>query len=290
VAVRRGDRRRSCDEKSVGSLQAEAGADQRAQGAFLCRLEREKHVRLILQPRHSEGSRTSGLRSMLRDGLGAGGGMSSSRSCALATPCQHLRHLSWPAAPPLGPAGAHADHEVWRCGRARPEGPVGLVAIPVTGAPLQLAPGRAPGRPMGAARAAAQPAMGGTRRIGTAVRGGVTVRRRPRGQVIRGGGAPGAVRRVSAPCAQAAHRGVWMHPVQGVGAVARGRRGWSAWQGRCGVALASAGHQPGVRRQINSRAPSRRWDNRRCGAMRTSPRTVMQGDDGTAGTRSRLIR
>jgi hypothetical protein len=52
-----------------------------------------------------------------------------------------------------------------------------------------------------------------------------TVRLRPRVKVMTGGGDPGALGRRAAPCSQASHRGLWIYPVNGLGALARLRRG-----------------------------------------------------------------
>src|SRR5262249_47590406 len=62
-----------------------------------------------------------------------------------------------------------------------------------------------------------------------------TVRRRPRVQVRRGGGEPGALGRESAPCSQASQSGLWISPGKGLGSLERLRRGVSGLRGVRGV-------------------------------------------------------
>ena len=119
---------------------------------------------------------------------------------------------------------------------------------------------------------------------------GLTGRRRPRGQRMRGGGKPGAWERALAPCSQASQSGVGMQPDKGWGAGEHVRRGGAGGRSGWGMALGASGHQPCLRRQTNTRATRSSWDNNRGGAILRSSCTGMKADPSPAVTRSRIIR
>ena len=79
--------------------------------------------------------------------------------------------------------------------------------------------------------------------------------------------------------------------MKGLGSLERLRRGLSDLRGVLEVALGLAGHQTWMRRQSKTRTTSRSWYNNRFGAMRTSPLTMVKGDENyTVFTHSRIIR
>jgi hypothetical protein len=107
----------------------------------------------------------------------------------------------------------------------------GFGEIPVTGDTLQLPPGLAAGMAIRAEVAASEPAVIRAIRIGTEVRvrvnGALSSSRE--GKHRRRGARCFGVE--SVPCSHASHSGLWMRPVNGLGALARLRRGWSGLRG-----------------------------------------------------------
>src|SRR5215510_13728324 len=108
--------------------------------------------------------------------------------------------------------------------------------------------------------------------------------------MIIGGGAPGALRRASSLCSQASHKGLWIYPVKGLGALARLRRGLAGLNGLWDAGLREEGPQTCMRRQINTRATMRSCSNNTFGVMMASPFTTVKGDEFTRLTPAGIIR